>query len=280
MKIDKITPNIGAEIKGLDINKKITKEIYEKIYKALIDNLVIFIKKSNISIEKHLQLAKLFGQIDEPHKYYPNVKGFKNIVLLENNKNNPADTNSWHTDLTFKMNRPFASILVARKVPNIGGDTLWSNCYSAYDRLPKGMKIYLEDMKIIHDFGDFRNAYSTTLNNKSGSERLNESIKEFGHNIMPVIGRHPITSKKFLNFNEAFSNHIVGLTSNDSNSLKTFLSNHMNKPEDQVRWKWSEGDLAMWDNRVTMHYAVSDYLPDYRCMHRITIIKDKKELQS
>ena len=114
--------------------------------------------------------------------------------------------------------------------------------------------------------------------NKTGSERLNEGIKKFGHNIMPVIGRHPITSKKFLNFNEAFSNHIVGLTSNDSNSLKTFLSNHMNKPEDQVRWKWSEGDLAMWDNRVTMHYAVSDYLPNYRCMHRITIIKDKKEL--
>ena len=86
MKIDKITPNIGAEIKGLDINKKITKEIYEKIYKALIDNLVIFIKKSNISIEKHLQLAKLFGELDEPHKFYPNVEGFKNIVLLENNK--------------------------------------------------------------------------------------------------------------------------------------------------------------------------------------------------
>ena len=85
---------------------------------------------------------------------------------------------------------------------------------------------------------------------------------------------HPITKKKYLNFNESFSSYIIGLTINESNSLKTFLTNHMNKPEDQMRWKWSTGDMVMWDNRVTMHYAVSDYMPHYRCMNRITVVND------
>jgi taurine dioxygenase len=89
-----------------------------------------------------------------------------------------------------------------------------------------------------------------------------------------------VTGKTFLNFNEAFVNHIIGLTTNESNALKTWLTNHMNKSETQMRLKWPAGDMAMWDNRITMHYAVADYLPAYRCMNRITVISDKREGQS
>jgi alpha-ketoglutarate-dependent taurine dioxygenase len=96
----------------------------------------------------------------------------------------------------------------------------------------------------------------------------------------PLIQQHPVTGKTFLNFNEAFVNHIVGLTTNEYNALKTWLTNHMNKPETQMRWKWQAGDMAMWDNIITMHYAVADYLPAYRCMNRITVISDKREGQS
>ena len=153
---------------------------------------------------------------------------------------------------------------------------MWSSCYAAYERLPDGMKIDLEGLEAVHDLGDFRNSFTSELDGKSGAERLNESLARFGHNIRPLIGQHPVTGRKFLNFNEAFVTHIVGLTTNDANSLKTFLANHMNKPEDQVRWKWSNGDLAMWDNRVTMHYALADYLPQYRCMNRVTVVQDRR----
>tara|TARA_Y100000766_G_scaffold249471_1_gene231910 strand:- start:329 stop:685 length:357 start_codon:yes stop_codon:yes gene_type:complete len=115
------------------------------------------------------------------------------------------------------------------------------------------------------------------VSNEEAIELLNLNVHKFGHNIRPIIGTHPITKKKFLNFNESFSSYIIGLTINESNSLKTFLSNHMNKPEDQMRWKWSKGDMVMWDNRVTMHYAVSDYMPHYRCMNRITIVNDLRD---
>jgi taurine dioxygenase len=273
---DPITPSIGATICGLDFSQTIPESTYDEIYQALLSHLVIFIHGVEIGSKEHLAFAKNFGDLDAPHPLYPHVEGFENIVLLENDSGAPPDTNSWHTDLTFKAAQPFASILIARHVPNVGGDTMWSSCYAAYDRLPDGMKRDLEELEAVHDLGDFRNAFATEQNGKSGIERLNESVQSFGHNIRPLVGVHPVTGRKYLNFNEAFTSHIVGLTTNDANSLKTFLANHMNKPEDQVRWRWSPGDLAMWDNRVTMHYALADYLPEYRCMNRVTVIRDRR----
>ena len=188
----------------------------------------------------------------------------------------PPDTNSWHTDLTFKKEQPFASILVAREVPEVGGDTMWSSLYAAYDRLPEGMRSDLEGLEAIHDMGDFRNSFAEAKGGTSGEERLNESVGRFGHRIRPLIDKHPVTGRKFLNYNEAFITHIVGLTTNESNALRVFLANHMNRPEDQVRWRWQPGDIAMWDNRVTMHYAVADYLPQYRQMNRVTVVEDRR----
>jgi len=276
LRIDSITPSIGAIISGLDFSQPIPATSYDEIYQALLEHLVIFIRGADIDPTSHLSFAQNFGTLDEPHLLYPHVDGFENIVKLENDASTPPDTNSWHTDLTFKAVQPFASILIARHVPDVGGDTMWSSCYAAYERLPVGMKNDLEGLEAVHDMGDFRNTFAGEQNGQSGTERLNDSIVKFGHNIRPLIGEHPVTGRKFLNFNEAFVTHIVGCTTNESNALRTFLANHMNKPEDQMRWKWSNGDLAMWDNRVTMHYALADYLPQYRCMNRVTVIDDRR----
>ena len=274
--INKITPYIGAEIRGVDFSKVISLECQNVIYDALIENLVIFFRKTEISPQKHLEFSESFGDLDSPHPVYPHVEGFNKIVKLEHHKDNPPDTDAWHTDLTFKNVQPFASVLVARSVPRIGGDTLWSSCYRAYDRLPNGMKKDFDLIKTIHDMGDFRNTFAVPKDGHTGAERLNDGMAMFGHNIRNLIETHPVRQRKFLNFNESFVSHIIGKTMNDSNSLKTFLSNHMNKPDDQVRWRWENGDLAMWDNRVTMHYALADYMPAYRCMNRVTIINDNR----
>ena len=274
--IDPVTPSIGAAISGLDFSQPIPASVSDEVYQALLQHLVIFIRGVEIGPEEHLAFAKSFGDLDEPHLLYPHVENFENIVKLENDSGAPPDTNSWHTDLTFKSVQPFASILIARHVPAIGGDTMWSSCYAAYDRLPDGIKSDLEGLEAVHDLGDFRNSFAAEKNGKSGIERLNESVSQFGHNIRPLIGTHPVTGRKFLNFNEAFTGHILDMTSNESNSLRTYLANHMNKPEDQVRWRWTTGDLAMWDNRVTMHYALADYLPEYRCMNRVTVVRDRR----
>lgn len=275
-----ITPAIGAELSGIDFSRPISPDVNQAIYDALLEHLVIFVRGTDISPAMHLAFAEDFGDLDAPHPLYPHVAGYERIVLLENDSGAPPDTNSWHTDLTYRAQQPFSSILVARHVPPVGGDTMWSSCYAAYDRLSDGMKRDLEDLEAVHDYGDFRNSFTGAKNGKSGVERLNESVSRFGHTIRPLVGIHPVSGRRYLNFNEAFVTHIVGLTTNEASSLKMFLANHMNKPEDQLRWRWKPGDVAMWDNRVTMHYAVADYLPEYRCMNRITVVNDRREKQA
>lgn len=276
MEVERITPAIGAEVTGIDLSGPLSGEVQEALYQALLENLVIFLRGTEITPDAHMAFAQSFGELDAPHPVYPHVEGYERIVLLENDGTAPPDTNSWHTDLTFKSEQPFASVLVARQVPGVGGDTMWSSCYAAYDRLPDGMRRDLEGLEAIHDMGDFRNNFTVAQSGRSAAQRLDESMARFGHCVRPLIGTHPVTGRSFLNFNEAFVTHIAGLTTSEANTLKTWLTTHMNKPEDQMRWRWQAGDLAMWDNRVTMHYAVADYLPDYRRMNRITIVNDRR----
>lgn len=278
--VSPITPAIGAELQGLDLSQTLSAESQDTIYQALLDHQVIFVRDADISPAAHLALAQTFGELDAPHPLYPHVDGFENIVLLENDESTPPDTNSWHTDLTFKAEQPFASILIARHVPTVGGDTLWSSCYAAFDRLPSGMKRDLQALSAVHDMGDFRNSFAQGLDCEVAVKKLNDGMSRFGQNVRPLIGTHPATGRQFLNFNEAFVNHIIGMTTNESNALKAWLSNHMNQPEDQLRWRWTNGALAMWDNRVTMHYAVADYLPQFRSMNRITVVHDRREPKS
>ena len=268
MKAEKITPAIGAVLTGVDFSKPMDAATHDGIYQALLDHLVIFFRGVEISPQAHLDFAQAFGELDQPNPMYPHIDGLDRIMVLENDADRPPDTDSWHTDLTYKAEQPFASILVARHVPAVGGDTMWSSNYAAYDRLSGGMKTEFEDLQVVHDSGDFRNSFA-------GSDaEMNAGVAKLGSVIKPLIGTHPVTGRKFLNFNEAFCVHILGKTTTDSNQLKAWIAGHMNKPEDQIRWRWQAGDMAMWDNRVTQHYAIADYLPAYRCMNRVTVVRD------
>ena len=142
-KINKLTPNIGAEIIGKNIFDNLTTTVCDKIYEALIENKVIFFRDQKISPIQHINFAKSFGDIEPPHPVYPHVDEYPEIVLLENDEQNPPDTDEWHTDLTFNPNPPFASILYSKIIPQYGGDTLWTCLSSIYEALPIELKKYL-----------------------------------------------------------------------------------------------------------------------------------------
>lgn len=271
--ITKMTGNIGAEIGGIDLGKPLSTQQEDAIYDALIDHCVIFFRDQDLSPAAHLAFAQSFGEIDQPHPVYAHVEGYENIVKLDNDAKNPPDTNEWHTDLTFKPDPAFASILVAREVPAVGGDTMWANMYAAYDGLDDHLKAYVETLSAIHDMGDFRNTFSV---GESDGAKLMDGMARFGCAIHEMVKTHPITGRKFLYVNESFTQHIVGLGARESRVLLTLLLDHINRPEFQVRFRWRKGSVAMWDNRCTQHYAVADYLPAYRCMNRITIVKDRR----
>jgi len=272
-KVEAITPAIGANISGLSLNKDLSSENIEKIYDALIKHQVIFFREQNLTPESHLELAKSFGEVDQGHPIYPHVKGFQSIVLLKNDPKNIADTNDWHKDLTFNSNPPFASILHGVNVPKIGGDTIWASMSAAYDNLSGGWKDDLEGLEAIHDMGTFRNDYYL----KGGVDSVNNALKKVGSSVHKVIETHPISGLKYLNVNQSFTRNILNESQGASDHILQFLFKHMAKPEFQVRFHWQKNSVAIWDNRITQHYAICDYLPNLRRMHRITVINDKRE---
>ena len=276
--LEQITPTIGAEISNIDLSQDLSEEKLDQIYQDLIDYKVIFFRNQEISPKNHIALAKSFGEIEPPHPVYPHVKDFPEIVLLENDANNPPDTDEWHTDVTFKSDPAFASILYSKIIPPSGGDTLWCSLSAIYEALPDDTKKYLETLRAVHDMGSFRNNFIEDDNEKS-AQNVNEGFQKFGNAIHPMVKVHPISKKKLLYINPGFTSQIVGMNMTDSNNLLTYLFNFMNKPEFQIRFKWSANTIAIWDNRCTMHYAIGDYMPHHRQMNRITVLNDKRDVK-
>ena len=274
--INSLTPTIGAEISGIDLSNNLNSQDLDSIYKNLIDHKVIFFRNQNLKPEDHVAFAKSFGDIEPPHPIYPHVENFPEITLLENDPTNPPDTDEWHTDVTFKTEPPFTSILYSKEIPPSGGDTLWCSLIAIYEALPENIKIELESKRAIHDMGAFRNNFSSE-NNEEYSKKLNDGFKKFGNAVHPVVKVHPILNKKFLYINPSFTRHIIGMDMTDSNNLLSYLFNFMTKPQYQVRFKWTPNTLALWDNRCTMHYAIGDYMPHRRVMNRITVLNDKRD---
>ncbi len=274
--LNKLSPELGAEISGIDLSKDFNEEIQNKIYNDLIRYKVLFFRDQNITPQFHIEFAKSFGSIEEPHPVYPHVDGFPEIVLLENDKDNPPDTDEWHTDVTFKNDPPFASVLYSKITPEVGGDTLWSSLSKIYDALPNELKGQIENLRAIHDMGSFRNNYMND-DDKESSIKLNKGFQEFGNAVHSVVKEHPISNERFLYINPSFTSQIVGMTTTDSNNLLSYLFNFMCKPEFQIRFKWTPNTLVIWDNRCTMHYAIGDYMPNKRVMHRVTVLNDRRD---
>ena len=271
-KVEAITPVIGASISGISLNQDLKSDTVEKIYNALIKYQVIFFREQDLTPESHLKLAKRFGDIDPGHPVYPHVEGFQSIVLLKNDESSRPDTNDWHKDLTFKSNPPFASILHGVSVPKIGGDTLWASMSAVYDSLTDGWKEDLEGLEAIHDMGTFRNDFYK----EGGINSVNSALKKVGSAVHKVIETHPISGKKYLNVNQSFTRNIVNVSQGASDHILKFLFQLLARPEFQVRFHWQNNSVAIWDNRITQHYAVNDYLPNSRHMQRVTIINDKR----
>jgi taurine dioxygenase len=273
MKVIQLTPSIGATISEISLNKDLNSETIEQIYSALIKHQVIFFRGQDISPDTHLKLAESLGEIDPGHPVYPHVEGHQSIVLLKNDVNNRPDTNDWHKDLTFKSNPPFASILHGIKVPKVGGDTLWASMSAAYDELPNGWKEHLEGLEAIHDMGTFRNDFYK----EGGIDSVNSALKKVGSAVHKIIETHPISGLKYLNVNQSFTRNIINESQGPSDHILQFLYQHISKPEFQVRFHWEDNSIAIWDNRITQHYAVCDYLPELRHMQRVTVINDKRD---
>lgn len=275
MHVEPITPTIGAEVHDVELSGRLDASTLDAIYSALSKHLVLFFRDQELTPQDQFEFAKTFGTPAKPHPVYPNLPGFDRVVLLENDGDRPPDTNDWHTDLTFQPNPPFLSVLYAEQVPACGGDTLWANMYRAFDTLPPEIRILVSRLSAVHDMGAFRNNY---LKENNDIEALNKGMAAFGSAVHPIAPKHPVTRRQLLFVNRSFTQHIVGMLKAESDRLLAYLFSHLESANFQVRFRWRKGSVAMWDNRCTQHFAVADYLPAYRRMHRVIIDTDRRAL--
>ncbi len=267
-----LTPVIGALVSGIDLARPLAPADAATLTDLLPRPLVLFFENQALSPALQRDLAANIGQL-HIHPIYPHVAEVPEIIVLDTHADNLPDNDNWHTDVTFIETPPLGAILSAQRLPPTGGDTLWASGIAAYDALSAPWRDFLSGLDAEHDF-----VKSFPLERfSSGDERGRWFEAQARHPAVrhPVVRTHPVTGRKALFVNEGFTTRILGLTPRESEATLRFLFEHVSRPEFTLRWRWREGDVAFWDNRVTQHYATADYLPARRVMHRATILGDR-----
>lgn len=271
--ITPLTPTIGAVIGNVDLSKTLDGEQIAAIRAALLQHKVVFFEDQHITPVQHRDFAARFGDL-HTHPLYPGVPEAPEMFILDNHASNPTDNDAWHTDVTFIETPPLGAILYAKLLPENGGDTCWANMQAAYEALSKPLQRFLSELDAVHDFNRGFPA-KRTVAQAAGAEKYTKAAEEHPPVVHPVVRTHPETGADGLFVNYGFTERLKGLRRNESEALLNMLFVHIQKPEFQVRWKWKPNSIAFWDNRITQHYAVNDYLPARRVMHRATILGDR-----
>ena len=272
MHIQPLSPSLGSLIEGIDLSQPMKRGQLSKLRAIWLDRKVIILRGQSLSSEKYLAFAQRLGTPD----IYPFLEGLKEFPEITPVLKKETETVNfggvWHSDTTYQPCPPMATLLYALELPPVGGDTLFSNQVQAYETLSEGLKETLAKLKIICR-PDKAAAVATR------ADRIVESGRDIGEDnlvgIHPVIRTHPETGKKALYVNQAHSCNFQGWSMAESDGLLNFLYAHQIREEFQCRHAWQQGDLAIWDNRCTLHYPVNDYHGHTRLLHRITLKGDK-----
>jgi taurine dioxygenase len=272
LNVTRLTPALGALVQGVDLSGPISAQVQREIREALVRHQVLFFRNQDISPAQHRDFAARFGDL-HTHPIYPQHPEASQILVLDTDVVDVKDNAIWHTDVTFSATPPLGAVLVARQLPENGGDTLWASSFAAYDALSDRLKILLDGLTATHDFiKSFPlRRFGQTAADRQRWEETRLKNPPLSH---PVIRTHPESGRKGLFVNEGFTTEINELPEEEGKALLDFLFAHQSRPEFSVRWRWALGDVAFWDNRSTSHYAVDDYRPARRVMHRATIFGD------
>ncbi|MDE0975963.1 MAG: TauD/TfdA family dioxygenase [Arenicellales bacterium] len=268
-----VTPQsaaLGAVISGVDLSKEPSKHAMAELEDAFGRYSVIFFRNQDLAPQQHIAMAERWGAINV-NRFFKPLDGYPQIaqVIKEaNQKENIGGT--WHTDHSYDLIPAMGSMLYAREVPTVGGDTLFSSMYLAYQALSEGMKNMLTNLKAWHSS---RHVFGYSVNNSEHYEdgRLANPNQATQDALHPVVITHPLTGRKALYVNADFTVRFDGWTAEESQPILDFLYAHGARQEFTCRFHWEPGSIAFWDNRATWHYAMNDYQGDRRIMDRITL---------
>ena len=258
----------GAEVLGIDLAQLDDGDV-ARVRQALSEHGVVFFRDQCLSPGQHIALARRFGAIDinrffRPDSEHPEIAEVRKEKDQQNNIGG-----GWHTDHSYDAVPAMGSILVARELPETGGDTLFANMYAALDSLSAGLRQTLSTLRALHSS---RHVFGAGMAYQQTDQKAAFSNPDqVGDAIHPVVITHPESGRQCLYVNPAFTVRFEGWTVEESRPLLEYLYRQATRPEHTCRFRWQPGSVAFWDNRCTWHYALNDYQGQRRLLHRITI---------
>lgn len=263
-------PGVGAEIVGVDL-RDLGDADFEIIRRAYVEHGVIFFRDQTISEAEHIAFARRWAPINinrflSAHPLHPEI-----AVLTKQATETENIGGAWHTDHSYDLVPAMGSILVARDLPPVGGNTLFASMYAAHDALPPAMQQRLSTLRAVHSARHIFGKGAAYGKERSGRVGNSDAADVLVDSVHPVVITHPLSGKKALFVNLAYTIRIEGVSAEESQSLLSDLIAHCMQPKFSYEFEWREGSIAFWDNRATWHFAKNDYHGHRREMHRITL---------
>jgi taurine dioxygenase len=275
--IKRVAGHIGAEVSNLDLSRPVSDEGVRAIRQALLQNKVLFFRGQNIDHAAQVAFTARFGQVtyahpleDEPNSDHPEILAIDRRRYERRDKRRYTYEARWHTDVTAVVNPPAGSILRAVTVPEIGGDTTWTNLVAAYEGLSAPLRALADTLKAEHRF-NARQRFKDGDNPYAKRVAANPQVS-----IHPVVRVHPETGERALFVSPGFTSHLLDVSQRESEALLELFFDQITKPAYTVRLRWNPGDIAFWDNRATAHLGPQD-LDDFdveRVLYRTTLVGD------
>ena len=269
MEIKRFSPAVGAEIRGVDLSRGLTGEEFKEVHKAFLDHQVLFFREQKeIPPEVHVEIGKRFGNLHF-HPAAPQMEGHPEIFVIHTHRDSKiANGEFWHSDVSCDEEPPMGTMLQLHLLPPVGGDTLFSNMYQAYEELSETFQKFCDGLSALHESEHvYRGRYS--------DRGVDDAGKVYPSSVHPVVRTHPETGRKALYVNRAFTTRIQELSEDESRAVLDLLLNHCEKLSLQTRFRWQKNDVVLWDNRCVQHHALWDYWPEERKGRRVTIAGDR-----
>ena len=269
--VTRAAPLVGAHVSGVDLARPLAEADRDTIRHALAEHGVIFFRDQDLTEEQHIAFAQNFGPINI-NRFFKAVDGFPQISEVRKEPQHKSNIGGgWHTDHSYDEIPALGSVLYARIVPEIGGDTIFVDMASVFDSLSLGLQKVLEGLRAHHSS---RHVFGYARPKTPGEDRegrIGNPELATQDALHPVVIRHPDSGRKVLYVNPGFTVGIEGWLPGESKALLDYLYAQAARPEFQYRFQWQKGSLAVWDNRATWHMALNDYHGHRRLMHRITV---------
>lgn len=280
LEITPVTGALGGRVRGADL-RSLDEATFERLHEALLEHQVLFFPGSGLDDEAQMALAHRFGQ----PAVFPvfRVLGVEEptFQVIEDGPESKNEADYWHTDVTWTAEPPKIALLRAGIVPRSGGDTMWASMTAAWEALSSPMQSMLAGLEVVHDNEFFIEAMLNKMQHSPEGLDLAAKLREHYPPVThPLVATHPETGRQALLWGGRFMKSIVGMHAAESRAVLEFLERHIDQARFQCRWSWTPGDLAIWDERSTVHQAVNDHFPQERSVHRCVVDGERPVFRS